>query len=79
MRTLRLIIALLVAASLAVLPAWASLANLHAAKAEMTMSGSGDSCPCCDATHECATDTCTSMCYSTPAISVEEQQVRALH
>ena len=73
MRAIRLAIAVLIAASLAAVPVTASLAGPHAAKAEMSMSASDGSCPCCDATHKCATDICTLKCYSAAAISVEEQ------
>ena len=71
MRALRLIMAVLLAASLAVLPVSASMAMTHAAKAKMSMSASGADCPCCNAAKKCATDICMFKCFSTPAISVD--------
>lgn len=68
MRSVRLIIAVLLAASLAILPMSAAMAMTHAAKAEMSMGASGDNCPCCNAARKCATDTCQFKCFSAPAI-----------
>jgi len=71
MRFIRLVIAVLLAASVAILPVSAGMAKLHAAKAEMSMSAPDSDCPCCNAAHKCATDICTLMCYNSAALSVE--------
>ena len=47
MRLLRLIPALILAASLALLPVSAALAMMHTADAGMAMGASPDDCPCC--------------------------------
>ena len=71
MRTLRLAIAVLLAASLTILPMAAAMAVTHVAKAEMAMDTAGDHCPCCNAAKKCATDICMFKCYNAPAISAE--------
>jgi hypothetical protein len=68
MRIVRLIAALAMAASLAVLPVTAAAAMVHTAKAEMAVSGSGDDCPCCDRT---ASDGRPLVCCHLSALSVE--------
>lgn len=70
MRILRLIIAVLLTASLAVSPALASVGAMHAAHTEMSM-GASDDCPCCDPADMSATDACKLMCYQVPALPVE--------
>jgi len=47
MRIARLILAGLLAASLAVLPVSAAVTMTHATNAEIGMGASGDDCPCC--------------------------------
>lgn len=71
MRTIRLVVAVLLAMSLTVLPMSAGMAKMHVATAEMDVDTPGNSCPCCDAAHKCATDICMLACYCVPAISVE--------
>lgn len=72
MRLIRLVIAVLLAASVAVLPVSAGVTKLHAAKAAMSMSAPDSDCPCCNAAHKCATDVCTLKCYNTVALAVEQ-------
>lgn len=69
MRGFRLVIAVMLAASLAILPASAAMAVSHAAKAEMSMTAAGSDCPCCDAAHKCSPDTCMISCHGVSAIS----------
>ena len=71
MRAIRLIVVVLLAASLGILPVSAGIAMTHAAKAEMSMSASGTDCPCCNAAKKCVTDHCQFKCFNTPAISVD--------
>jgi hypothetical protein len=73
MRLIRLVIAGLLAASVAVLPVSVGMAKLHEAKAEMSMSAPDSDCPCCNAAHKCATDICTLKCYNSAALYVEGQ------
>jgi hypothetical protein len=73
MRTVRLVIAALLAMSLAILPVWAGMAAMHAAKTEMSMSASGVSCPCCDTANKCASDICMVKCFNAAALLVEGQ------
>jgi hypothetical protein len=71
MRAIRLVVAVVLAMSLTVLPMSAGMAKMHVATAEMGVDTSGNSCPCCDAAHKCATGMCMLNCYNVPAISVE--------
>lgn len=71
MRTLRLILAVLLMASLTISPVAAGMGATHAAKTEMSIGASGGDCPCCNAAKKCATDTCMFTCYSVPVLSVE--------
>lgn len=71
MRSLRLILALVLAASLAVMPMSAGMAMSYGAKAEMGMSEGGQDCPCCNALHKCAPDTCMLKCFSAAAMTVD--------
>ena len=73
MRTVRLIIAALLAMSLAILPVSAGMTAMHAAKTEMSTNASGDSCPCCDPANTCAADICTAKCFNAAALLVEGQ------
>jgi hypothetical protein len=68
---IRLLIAVLLATSLAILPVSAGMAMAHAAKAEMAMSASDGDCPCCNAAHKCAPDTCMLKCFSVSAIALD--------
>jgi hypothetical protein len=68
MRIARLIWALVLAASLAGLPVVATMATAHAAKADMSASASGDSCPCCK---QGKPDTCPLECCHVQAMTVE--------
>jgi hypothetical protein len=68
MRFCRLILAGLLAASVALLPVSAAMAMTHAAKAEMSMSASGDDCPCCKSAQA---DACPFTLCSLQAISVD--------
>lgn len=71
MRTLRLIIAVVLATSLIALPMSAAMAMTRATDAEMSMTGSSDdTCPCCDAAHRCSTDVCMLKCCNASAILV---------
>jgi len=72
MRFIRLVIAVLLATSVAMLPVSAGATKLHAAEAEMSMGAPGSDCPCCDAAHKCATDVCTLKCCNTVALAVEQ-------
>lgn len=65
----RLIIALLTAISLTVLPMSTGTGMTHAAMAGMSMSASGEKCPCCNPANRCSPDDCVLVCYSAPAIS----------
>lgn len=71
MRTIRLIAALLVAASLVILPVATGMGMTFAAKAEMNMGAPGSDCPCCDPSNMCATHHCMFVCYNMAAIAVE--------
>ena len=68
MRLLRVVLALLLAASIAASPAMAGMALSKSAKAEMSMGSSADHCPCCDKTKKCPADHCMLQCYDVPAI-----------
>ncbi len=68
MRICRLTLALLLAASLAILPLSSAVAMAHAANADVTMSASGDDCPCCKSTHPAM---CPLECCQLQALSVE--------
>lgn len=70
MRIIRSIVAALLALSLIVVPIAGATAMPHASKAEMSMSASGDDCPCCNAAHKCPSDTCILKCYMGPALFV---------
>lgn len=71
----RLIIAVLLVASLTIHPISAGMAITHVANAEMTMGASsdtgGDDCPCCSATGKCSTDICMLKCFNVPAVLIE--------
>lgn len=69
MPIVRFIFAALLALSLIVVP-MAATAMPHVSKAEMSMSASGDDCPCCNAAHKCSSDTCMLKCYMGPALFV---------
>lgn len=71
MRIVRIIVAVLLAASLAIPPITTAMAMTSAAKAEMSMVTSGSDCPCCNAAKKCAADLCQFKCFHTLAISVE--------
>ena len=75
MRVLRLLIAVLLATSLAVLPVSAVMAMTHAANSDMTMSASGDNggddCACCSPTGKCSTRICVLKCFNVPAVLIE--------
>ena len=73
MRTVRLIIAALLAMSLAILPVSAGMAAMQAADTKMSMSASGDSCPCCDTANKCASDICMVKCFNAAALLVDVQ------
>lgn len=68
MRFLRLMSALVLAVALAILPVSAATAMTHAAKAEMSMSSSGDDCPCCDVN---AADACSLKCCQLQALTID--------
>lgn len=68
MRILRLIWAVILAASLAILPVSAAMAMTHGAKAEMSMSSPGDDCPCCNPSKANA---CSLKCCHLQALTVE--------
>ena len=68
MGALRFIFAVLLAASLAMLPVSAAMAS-HAAKAEMSIGASDKDCACCDAAHKCPADACVVTCHAVSAIS----------
>jgi hypothetical protein len=69
MRSFRLICALVLAASLAMLPVSASLAMTHTAKADMDMAASGDDCPCCEPAK--SPDACFPECCHLQALRIE--------
>ena len=71
MRRLRFIIAVLLAVSFTVLPVAAGMARTHGASSAMSMSASMDDCPCCNAAHKCAPDTCMLKCFSVSAIALD--------
>ena len=71
MRIFRFILAVLVTASLVILPVSATVTMGHPAKAEMAMSAGGLDCPCCNAIEKCQTDKCTFNCLNAPAIAAE--------
>jgi hypothetical protein len=67
MRLLRLIPALILAASLAILPVSAALAMMHTADAGMAMGASPDDCPCCKPDQS---DACPMKCSQLSALTV---------
>jgi hypothetical protein len=71
MRTLRLIIAALVATSLSILPVSAAMAMTHAGKAEMGVSASVKVCSCCDAARKCRAGQCVLSCSNASAVLTE--------
>jgi hypothetical protein len=73
MRGVRFILALVLATSLIILPMSAGMAmsHVHASKTEMGMGTSGADCPCCNAAHKCAADTCMLKCFSVSALALE--------
>lgn len=72
MRAFRLMIDVLLAASLAILPVAAGMAKSCAADPQLAMSAPGDECPCCNAAKKCPPDICMFKCYHVPAIAVRE-------
>jgi hypothetical protein len=73
MRFIRVVIAVLLAVSLAILPVSSAMAAMHAGNPEMSMSAPDSDCACCNAAHKCATDICTLKCYNSAALYVEGQ------
>jgi hypothetical protein len=74
MRRFRLICALVLAASLAVLPVAAGLAMAHAARAQSSMMASGGDCPCCK---PAKTDGCFLVCCHLQALTVDGSAMAA--
>jgi hypothetical protein len=73
MRAIRLAIAVLIAAALAVVPVSAAFAGSTAAKAEIGMSTADDACSCCDAQHDPGANTCTLKCCGAAALLIDAQ------
>lgn len=75
MRLIRLLIAVLLATSLAVPPVSAAMAKsmMQPAQTEMAMGASGGDCPCCNAAHKCVPDTCVLKCFNVSAIALDGQ------
>jgi hypothetical protein len=68
MRSFRLVWALVLAASLAILPVSASFAMAHVATTEVGMTASRDDCPCCK---PMKVDSCFLKCCQVQAVAVD--------
>jgi hypothetical protein len=73
MRLLRLIPAMILAASLAILPVSAALAMMHTADPGMAMGASPDDCPCCKPNRS---DVCPMKCSQLSALTVADAGVQ---
>src|SRR5882724_4337841 len=71
MRSLRFILALVLATTLTLLPISAGIAKSHGSEAGISMSEAGHDCPCCNAMQECASDICILKCFSAAATTVD--------
>ena len=79
MRSFRLICALVLATSLAILPVSAAFALTHMAKSEAGIVAAGDDCPCCQ---PAKADSCLLKCCHLQALVVDGMAIaksRSLH
>lgn len=72
MRSLRILCALILAVSLAVLPVSATFAVTHAGNTEAGMMAPGDDCPCCK---PMKADSCALKCCHAPAVAADSLEM----